>query len=203
MPNGAGAVSLSNSKPLRGRFTYLATPKDKPRQKSVNFSYVRSGEMLTLKIGENDKHLSLKRIAVKQAPFANLNVHFETARGIDTEGNLLVTTYDTIQVGDRGPELHAPFSSVRVLANANIYQVEENGAKEITVEEVGRLLGNPTPVVVASRGARKAKPRGWDLSNRLGKLHADSEAGLKTLTRLLRPGTLVFVLPDTKRILPP
>ncbi|MAG94934.1 MAG: hypothetical protein CMJ48_14500 [Planctomycetaceae bacterium] len=204
MLDGTGAIRLSGGSPRSGRFTYSTMPKDKPQEKPVGFTYAIKGDTVVLDIGEDGKRVSLRRIAIEQTPFADVGVDFETARGVDREGNLLVTTYRVIRVGDRGPELHSPVSFVRPLEHAHIYRVLEHGAKRITVEEVRRLLRTPTPVVVASRSARDGRPRpDWDLSKTLGEPNPDSEAGLKTLTRLLRPGTLVFVHPEAARISSP
>ena len=202
IPDGTGAIVLhSDGKRRWARFTYSVKEKGKPQQKPVDFSCEIRGDELTITIGDEGGSFSLTRVTVKETPFADINVDFEMARGVDGEGNLLATKFSAIRVGDRGPELPSRVSFARPLRNAHIYRVEENGAKKTTVEEVRRLLREPAPVVIASRSARNGTPMvDWRLSKKLGTLHPDSEAGLKTLTRLLKPGTLVFVVPEAERV---
>ncbi len=197
--DGTGAVVLhSSGKHRRARFTYFLEEKGKPKKKPVDFSYEIEGDKLTITIGDEGGGFSLTRVTVEETPFADINASFEMARGVDREGNLLLTTYSAMRIGDDGPELPAPSSLVRPLKNAHIYRVEENDAKKITVEEARGFLREPTPVVIAGRSARNGHVSSL-LSKRFRTLQPDSEAGLKTLTHLLKPGTLVFVIPDAER----
>ena len=80
---------------------------------------------------------------------------------------------------------------------ATVFLVEEAGLKKITVDDARRRVGQPTPVVVACRDEERPAPAGMQLYRLwtdVGSPMPDSEAVLRTFSRVLRPGTLVFIL---------
>jgi hypothetical protein len=78
---------------------------------------------------------------------------------------------------------------------ATVLLVQETGWKKVTVDEARRLIREATPVVVAYQDdERPAVSQPDTLRKGMGPARPDSEAVARTFARVLRPGTLVFIL---------
>jgi hypothetical protein len=73
--------------------------------------------------------------------------------------------------------------------------VEETGLKKIPLAEARRLIRTSMPVVVAYRPDDRPLPHQLhELWKEMGPAMPDSDAVSQTFLRILRPGTLVFIL---------
>jgi hypothetical protein len=78
---------------------------------------------------------------------------------------------------------------------AAVFLIEASGLKRIAIEEARRLLGEPTPVAIAYRNDRGLPPPpSRELWRMMGAPAPDGDAVARTFARVLRPGTLVFIL---------
>ena len=79
-----------------------------------------------------------------------------------------------------------------------MFLVRESGLKKVKVDEARRLIGNPTTVIVAYRPDDRPSPLPLSHSGR--KQTARWSGGRSPC--VLRPGTLVFVVPESARSVP-
>jgi hypothetical protein len=184
----------------RMHITPAAGTEGKPRPKAVEFTYEINGEELTLT--DADKvPVSLNRRPVAQNPQANVQVEFLTATGINGAGDLLVTEYRVLQAGQAGATYYHPQDRRLKTRQATVLLAQEAGLKKVTLDEARGLIGKATPVVVTYRPEqRQPASRFSELLRDAGPPLPDSEAVQQTLSRLLRPGTLVFILPASESI---
>jgi hypothetical protein len=76
-----------------------------------------------------------------------------------------------------------------------VFLVQETGLKKIAMAEARGLIRNTTLVAVSYRqDDQPLPPQFHELWKDMGPLPPDSDAVQQTFTRMLRPGTLVFVL---------
>jgi hypothetical protein len=178
------------------RIRITPTP-DRPGQlvaKPIDCPYVLKGDELTLTWG--DKQLiGLRREGHVRVPLADTQVQFVVANGINDSGDLEVTTFP---LGKRaGMEFFEPQSLIFRTKQSVVLLLQESGWKKTTIDEARGLIRNATPVVLAFRGV---EPSGW----RSGAWPPpDDEAVLRTFARLLRPGTLLFILPASQNAVIP
>lgn len=132
---------------------------------------------------------------MEQKPLANAQVEFVTATGINEAGDLLVTEYAQLRVGQVGPTYYQPEPRTRKTKQATAFLVQENTLKKVGLDEARGLIRGPTPVVIAYRPDDRPEPQQlYQLWKEIGSPAPDSEAVAQTLSKLLRPGSLVFVL---------
>lgn len=205
LKDGKGTVKLApQSESLRGQFVFANDPSRDRSLPSVPFTYEIAANRLQIRFGEDRQAISLQRIPIDDRPNASLQLSFETARGIDQKGNLLLTTYAAYRVGEEGPEVASPMRRRVSLQQARIYRIEENAVQRTDLETARSLLQAPTSVTIAATSKRSRNPRAdFNLFKKYPALLPDSEPGLKTLQQRLRPGTLVFVIPaEQLRVVP-
>jgi hypothetical protein len=158
------------------------------------YAYKLNGDALELTDG------SKRTIAFSQVrwnPLADVKVEFLAALGTNDVGELLVTDYEVHRAGRSAAPGLALARRPQGLKQAAIFLVQESGLKKTGVEEVGRLIHGPTPVVLAYRADDRTSaplPARWQAT--------DSEAVARTIAAVLRPGTLVFVVPESARPVP-
>jgi hypothetical protein len=135
---------------------------------------------------------------VRSNPLANVKMEFLAAVGMNDAGDVLVTDFEVHRAG-RSRDI-APALARRPLGtkHAAMFLAQEVGLKKVDIDEVRRLIRDPTSVVVAYRPDDRPllPPRAqWQ--------ETDSDAVARTASRVLRPGTLVFVVPESARVAPP
>jgi hypothetical protein len=82
--------------------------------------------------------------------------------------------------------------------------VRESGWESVTVDEARKLIRKSTPVVVAYRdGDRASRNQNHTLWKESGSPLPDSEQVWRTFSRILRPGTLVFILSARENVARP
>ncbi len=165
-----------------------------PTPKTINYAYEIKGDKLTL-IDRDKFSISLYRHRVAQRPLANAQVEIVAATGINDAGDLLVTEFTVLRAGRVGATYLRPVKRSLKTKQAIVLVVQETGWKKTTVDEARRLIHEPTPVVVAYRhDDRPSLYQSHRMWKDIGPPAPDSEAVSRTLSRILRPGTLIFVL---------
>jgi hypothetical protein len=200
---GLGRLTGTVRFDTRARRMYItpaAGSRGQPKPKAIEFTYAISADELTLT--DTDKvPVSLRRRRVAPNPMANVQVEFLTATRINDAGDILVTEYRVLRAGNAGGTYYQPQDRTLKTRHATVLLAQEAGLKKVTVTEARRLIGSDTPVVVAYRRDQGPSPHRFsELLQDVGSPMPDSEAVQRTLARLLRPGTLVFVLPTSESI---
>lgn len=176
------------------QITPKADDAGQPAPKTINYTYEIKGDELTL-IDSDEFPISLTRIRVARDPLGNAQVEFVAASGINDAGDLLVTAYAALRAGQTGTTYHRPENRSLKTKQATVHLVQESGSKKITVDEARGLIRESTPVVIAYRDDNRRRSHQFHkLWKETGSPMPDSEAVWRTFSRILRPGTLVFVL---------
>ena len=162
----------------------------------IEFQYQWNGDKLTLT--DNDQvSVSLSRQPVQKDAHANVAVQLVLANGIKEAGELAITEFTVLQSKGVAVTVHQPVHRSLSTKNSVVLQLQETGIKKITLDEARGLLSAPTPVVITYRNARNSGAyQSHELWTDQGSVLPESEAALRTYARLLRPGTLIFVLPE-------
>jgi hypothetical protein len=169
-------------------------------QKAIEYVYRINVDRLTL-IDSERFPITFERLSATQNPLANSHVELVTAAGLTAAGDLLVTEYTELRVGRAGRAYFQPSDRTLKTKRALVLLLQEAGWKEISLDDARRLLREPAPVVVAYRSDDQAPLPHWhELWDVLGPPTPESEAVLQTLARMLRPGTLLFVLSARERL---
>jgi hypothetical protein len=178
----------------RLRITPAPAAGVQPAPKALEYAYEVKRDRLTLTDGDRTT-ITLQRLHVVQKPLANAQVEFVAATGINDAGDLLVTKFTVLRAGRTGTTYYRPEKQLLSTKQATVLLVQETGLKKVTIEEARRLVGKAPPVVVAYRqDDRPSPPPSHELWKDLGSPLPDTEAVGQTFARVLRPGTLVFVL---------
>jgi hypothetical protein len=165
-----------------------------PAAKTIVYTYEIKGDVLTL-IDHEKVSTSLQRRRVVQNPLGNAKLELVTATGIDAAGDVLVTEFTVLRAGRIGATYFQPERRVLSTKHATVLLVQESGLKKVAIEDARGLIRQSTPVAVAYRDdVRPSRHQVHELWQEMGSPTPDSDAVLQTLTRILRPGTLVFVL---------
>lgn len=171
-----------------------ATKTDGQELEAVKYAYRLKDGNLTL-IDAGHISVTLEKYVVVQDPLANAAVEFVAATGINDAGDLLVTEFTMLRAGRAGTAYFRPSSRPLTTRQAAVFLVKDAGMKEVTIAEARGLIRGATPVVVAYRHDNDLLRRGHHrLWSDVGKPIPDSELVLRTYSRVLRPGTLVFIL---------
>jgi hypothetical protein len=179
------------------RFLPARDDKEKPLRAVVEFTYELRGNQLTL-IDDEGVPIQFERRAASHVSQANVPLELVATAGIDDAGRLLVTRFSELRVDRAGLSFFEPGEQPLDLKQATILLVEEAGAKEIAVDEARRLVGKSALVAIVFRD--EEPPRKSDLWNALPAPSPEGAAVRRMYARLLRPGTLVFVLPGRLRV---
>jgi hypothetical protein len=108
---------------------------------------------------------------------------------------LLVTEFTVLRAGRVGATYLQPVNRSLKTKQAIVLVVQERGWKRITIDEARWLIHESTSVVVAYRhDDRPSQHQFHRLWKEMGSPPPESEAVSRTFSRILRPGTLVFIL---------
>jgi hypothetical protein len=176
---------------------------DQPKPKEIEYSYVIRDDELTLT--DTDKvPISLQRRRAEQFPLANAQLEVVAAIGINDAGDLLVTEFRVLRAGQAGGTYYYPQDRTLKTEHATVLLAQETGLKKLTVDEARGLIRKAMPVVMTYRRDERTSPHQFsELLQDMGSPMSDSEAVGQTLSRLLRPGTLIFDFPASESIPPP
>jgi hypothetical protein len=171
-----------------------------PPPKTIEFTCQLDGDNLTLTDSENIP-TSLQRRRTEDKPLANGEVEFVLAEGIDSTGALLVTKFGRLLVGQSAQTSYEPQKRSMKLQQATILSIQETGLRKVSIDEARVLARRPTPVVLAYReDDQPALGAAHHLWKDVGNPQPGDEAVGQTLSRILRPGTLVFILPARDKV---
>jgi hypothetical protein len=199
---GLGSLSGSirlDAEEKRIRITRKAQAADQPPE-VLNFGYEIKDDKLTLTDG-GKVVVVLDRRPIERDPLAHARVEIIAASGIDEAGELLVTEFAALNGDVADVPYFVPHEGKRVIKEATILLMQKAGPKSISAAEARALIQEPTPVMIAYRHDNRPLPAASELLNEAGPAQPDSDAVLKTLSRVLRPGTLIFILPQ-QQVLP-
>ena len=173
-----------------------------PRAKPIIYTYEIKDGKLTL-IDSDKFSITLHRHRVVQDPLANAQVDLVAATGFNDAGDLLVTEFTMLRAGRAGATYFEPMKWSLKTKQATVLLVQEAGCKKVTLDEARRQIREPTLVAVAyrhdDRSKRQQLHRLW---REKGSPTPDSETVSRTFSRILRPGTLVFVLSARQNLEP-
>jgi hypothetical protein len=166
---------------------------------TIEFACRLDGENLTLTDSENVP-TSLTRRRTEDQPLADLQVEFVLATGIDAAGLLTVTKYSTVRVGQGAKVAYEPQPRSLNVKNCPILQVVGPGLRQVTLEEARVFTSRPVPVAIAWSDDEAVSGQTYQLWKYAGAPRPDGQAAQQMLMRLLRPGTLVFVVPAREQV---
>jgi hypothetical protein len=170
-----------------------AAAAGRPAPAAVEFAYELKGDDLTLT--DADKvPVSFSRVRVAANPVADARVELVAAAGFTDAGELLVTEYTVLRAGPPDATFHHPETRKRSTKGAAVFVVEDAGLKKVTLDDARRLVKEAAPVVVTYRADDRPPSGSHTLWTDEGPAPPDGAAVGRTLARVLRPGTLVFVL---------
>jgi hypothetical protein len=176
------------------RVTPAAEPGG-PQAHEMVFAYQSEGVHLTLTDGDK-RSIVLTQVRVN--PLAAVNIEFVAATGMNGGGEVIVTEFEVHRGGRPEPTPNAVARRPLSMKQADVFVTQEDGLKKVSAGDVRRLICGSTPLVVAYRPDDRPSvpPRGqWQ--------ETDSEAVGRTIGHALRPGTLLFVVPESARTVPP
>lgn len=180
------------------KFT-TAKAADAP-SKEIKYTYKHSEGRLTLFDAENVA-IELNKVPLQTKPLVKVRMDILIAEGINEAGRLLTTEQSVVKVG-RSTSIRYEASTVaRKIDPLLIFVTGEDGMKKVSVDEARKLLKPSTPVAMAYRETDDQMLK-WDIGLRhfQGAATPESDAGLQTLARALRPRTLVFVVSDLQAL---
>lgn len=171
--------------------------------KVIEYRYTLTDKSLEMKDSDNVPITLIKR-PLERDSVATVSLELMSAEGINDQGELLVTQSTELKVG----RFSRPYyESSRLVLKTNgsvVFVVEEAGMKKISLDEARKQIkpSMVVSVVFQIESSPEGAP-GIAQEVRQGIPRPDSEAGLKTLARALRPGTLVFLLPHQSLVAEP
>lgn len=169
---------------------------------SHSFSYKLAGNTLTLS-EDNGIAVSLERYGVPHTAPVNLKADLVPAT-IDDAGNLVVTEFTELHARSSEARLFRPHSRTIKTADATVMRVDQDRLSTITVNEARQAIPEGAPVVVIFRPvANVSTPYDPSLLESSGLPAPTGASAMQTLARILRPGTLVFVVPNEEQLIPP
>ncbi|MGA2500686.1 MAG: hypothetical protein ABSH20_23355 [Tepidisphaeraceae bacterium] len=171
-----------------------AAEPGRPPAEVIVYGYEVTDDRLTL-TDKGRRRIDFQRHGVVDAALANVAIELVAAAGINDAGDLRVTKFNWLRAGQVGQTFLEPREEKLKTRQAKILLVEEAGLKEITLDQARRLIHGSTPVAVAWR--HEDRPTGdplYKLWSGAGEPAPDSGAVLRTFARMLRTGTLVFIL---------
>jgi hypothetical protein len=173
--------------------------KEQPAPMPILFTYEQRQDRLTL-TDHDGIAVVLQQQRAEKAPLANVRLEFVAADGINNAGDLLVTEFHRLVPTGTTATYYQPVQRTLKTQGGKILLQQADGAKEVSVDQARQLIQQPTPVVIASTGDNPAPFQNHELWKDLGPALPASEAVLRTLAKVLRPGTLIVVLPAPETV---
>lgn len=195
----AGVANVDESS-ARVRITPLNDTAEGAPPHALEFGYGLDGDTLTLTDG-GGREIVLQRRHVVPRPAANTRAELVTVTGLTAAGELTIVEYGALAVGDSGVTFYEPRERTLTMRGASAWLAGEEGVSEITLEDARGRLREPASAVILYHADDVPPADGsYTLWRDLGPPAADSEAVRQTLGRVVRPGTLVFVVSARENI---
>jgi hypothetical protein len=190
-----GTLSID---PSIARLTVTPATTDEPH----SFSCKLAGNTLTLS-DDKGPAVSLEHYGVLHTAPVNLKADLVPAT-IDDAGNLVITEFVELCARTSTVPLSKSYSRTIKTDDATVMRVDQDGLSTITVNEARQAIPESAPVVVIFRPmANVSTPYDPSLLETSGMPSPTGAPAMQTLARTLRPGTLVFVVPNEERLVPP
>lgn len=171
------------------------TESDAVPPKAVRFSYTLEDKTLTLTDADGVE-VTLQRVDTDREPMSQAGVEFVTATSLSRTGELELIEYTMVQTARAGTVYFRPRRRVLNTANGTtIRVVQESGWKTLSLPQARSAISTATPVVLLKRHVPRGAPNPNDVWHELGEPAPESESVWKTFSRVLQPGTLVFIVP--------
>lgn len=193
--SGTVAVDVANRKI---RVTEQPS-KEQPAPKPTVFTYEHRQDWLTL-TDHDGIAVVLHRQQSEKLPLANVRLELIAADGINDAGDLLVTEFHQLVPTRTTATYYQPVRRTLKMERGKILLQQADGAKEVSVDQARKLIQQSTPVVIAYASDSPAPFQNHDLWKDMGAASPTSDAVLRTFARLLRPGTLIVVLPAPENV---
>jgi hypothetical protein len=176
------------------RITPEAADDNRPASRTLVYKYELNDDVLRL-VDSDDIEIRLQKELVTTEPLPNVEIELASADSLDAAGDLQITKFTLLRSGRTGAVSFQPRQLSLSTDKATILQLRENGLKEISVDEARKRIHGPTPVVLAYRRQDLQTPhQAHQLWKDIGAAAPDSPAVWRTFSKVLRPGTLVFIL---------
>jgi hypothetical protein len=192
-PSTVSGTFRLDPKAKKMQITCSDEPGGKATAKTLDYGYEVKGARLTVTDGK--RSVTFLKRDVLPDPLANAQVELVTAVGITKAGELLVTEYTELQAGRARVTYFEPRKRSLKTKQATVLVVEKTGCKPISLSKARGLIRGSMPLVIAYRqDDRRPSDQGFQLSREIGPPAPDGQAVLRMFSRVLQPGTLVFVL---------
>lgn len=175
-----------------GKLT-ISDPAGEQSSQVLVYKFELKGNHLTL-TDPDGVLVILKQETVDPNPLANVSVDLVSAEEITPSGDLRVTEHSSLKVVHSEVPYFQPESRILKTSHSAVLQVQETGVRKLTIQEARRVLDKSTPVAIAYRRDDTEPQSYHQLWKSMGSAAPDGEMAARTLSRMLRPGTLVFVL---------
>lgn len=176
------------------RMRVTPAPGDGPAPTPIDYKYELDADKLTL-TGSDELEIFFHRHAVVKDPLADVQVEFVTADQINEAGDLLITEFTALEAGQAGATYFQPQQRKLATRQGAVFLVQETGVRAVGLDDARGLMRKSTPVVVAFRPDDRPPPQQFhELWKDTGPSPPESAAVQRTIARLVRPGTLIFVL---------
>ncbi len=173
-----------------------AGQKETPPAEVTIYRYRIKGDKLTL-TDSSKQSVEFTRRGAADVPLADAAVELAVATGINAAGDVLVMKVTALRAIRDGATFFESSEQKLKTKQASVFVTHESGLKKISTDDARRLIRGPTPIVVAYRNEQHADARGdalYRLWTANGSADADSNSVMRSMSRVLRPGALVFVL---------
>jgi hypothetical protein len=167
--------------------------KERPVPQAMVFKFELQQDRLTLT--DNDGiAVVLQKQKTQKTPLANVRLEFVAASGINNAGDLQVTEFNRLAPTGTNAAHYLPVQRSLKTQRGKVFLQQDDSAKEVTVEQARTLIEQPTPVVIAYTSDEPAQFQHHDLWKDMGPASPASDTAMRTFAKVLRPGTLIFVL---------
>jgi hypothetical protein len=171
-----------------------------PASDLIEYSYELNDDALTL-ISNEKRAIKLQRYRVADKPFANAKVEFVEASLINQAGDLVITEFIELRAGRAATVYLHPETRSLKTRQSTVLVTQETGARRITIDEARAMVHPGSPVVLAYLHNDEPPPNQPQiLWKAMGSPSPESVAVLRTLSRVVRPGTLIFILSARENI---
>jgi hypothetical protein len=161
---------------------------------ALEFGYELDVDALTLTDG-GGREIVFQRRHVVQRPAANTRAELVTVTGLTAAGDLTIVEYGALALGESGVAFYEPRERSLTMRGASALLVGEEGVSEITQEDARGRLREPASAVILYHADDVPPADGsYTLWRDLGPPPPNGDAVRQTLARVVRPGTLVFVV---------
>lgn len=201
-PNGVSLVGTFRVD-ADGKTVHLleaAKPGAAEKPRKLDYTFQLKGDTLTLTDADK-RSVVLDRQRVSQKPPANLAVELVAVEEINEAGNLIINEFIKLRAGSVAATYYQTETRALRTKGATVLLVDESSCKKISLADARPRIKHSATVALTYRPDARPQPNQLHtLWTEIGQPAADDDAGMQTLARTLRPGTLVFVLPAAESV---